>query len=300
MPDRARNLGWQLQLLLILLPWVLRASPVLSLPGLAMVSVGGGHSCALDIGSGNVSCWGEGNDGQLGNGEQTSQKTPVSVLGLTKPIAVSAGGLHSCVVEELGEVKCWGSGNYGQLGHGGISARSSASLVSRLAPSIDVSAGGSHTCVLERSGLVQCWGWDAFGQVGCTGATGESQRYPVPVTGLDDCVAVSAGGLHSCAAMRNGTVWCWGWGEHGQLGNGSSPSHAEPSIVPGITDAVDVVCGHEHSCAKLSSGDITCWGQGVQLQLQNSYDVWEKTSRRSLPLYAAVELPWSLPLGLAW
>ena len=37
---------------------------------------------------------------------------------------------------------------------------------------------------------------------------------------LTDVVQVTAGNWHSMALKANGTVYAWGWGQYGQLGNG--------------------------------------------------------------------------------
>ena len=40
---------------------------------------------------------------------------------------------------------------------------------------------------------------------------------------FDHVTAISTGYGHSCALRQNQTVWCWGWGEAGQLGSGGRP-----------------------------------------------------------------------------
>jgi alpha-tubulin suppressor-like RCC1 family protein len=54
---------------------------VLGLSGYGLrVSGGGNHTCAILV-DGDVKCWGQNESGQLGNGNNTSSKTPVDVLG---------------------------------------------------------------------------------------------------------------------------------------------------------------------------------------------------------------------------
>ncbi len=91
--------------------------------GVAAVSAGGevsgvlpSHTCAVTTG-GQVKCWGDGAEGQLGNGAASSSNVPVDVQGLTSGVrSVSAGGHHSCAVTTDDMTKCWGANLYGQLG----------------------------------------------------------------------------------------------------------------------------------------------------------------------------------------
>jgi hypothetical protein len=48
----------------------------------------------------------------------------------------------------------------------------------------------------------------------------------------DDVQDVAVGDDFACAVTRHGIVWCWGHNEHGQLGDGTLVSRAEPRRVP--------------------------------------------------------------------
>lgn len=88
-----------------------------------------GTYCAV-LTSGRVDCWGDGYDGQLGNGtyggSSGDSTVPVKVKGLggsatlTGVVTVrgSLGDGNFCAIVKSGKVDCWGYGEYGELGNG--------------------------------------------------------------------------------------------------------------------------------------------------------------------------------------
>ncbi len=76
-----------------------------------------GHTLALTA-QGAVWAWGDGADGQLGDGGRSDHDLPVAVMGLPKIAAVRAGGIHSMALDTNGNVWCWGGNSFGQIGNG--------------------------------------------------------------------------------------------------------------------------------------------------------------------------------------
>lgn len=61
--------------------------------------------------------------------------------------------------------------------------------------------------------------------------------------------------------LDDGTVWGWGDGRTGQLGNGREASSAIPVRVTGITDAVQVVAEMYSAAVRTKGGNVLAWGK---------------------------------------
>ncbi len=86
--------------------------------GAASVEAGGGHNCAVTT-AGGARCWGNNDDGELGDGTTTGRPIPVDVVGLQNGVAgISAGATHTCAFTAAGVARCWGWNHNGELGDG--------------------------------------------------------------------------------------------------------------------------------------------------------------------------------------
>lgn len=116
-------------------------------------------------------------------------------------------------------------------------------------------------------------GSNSNGQLG--DGTTTDRHAPVPVTGLPaSATQVEAGGRHTCALLIDGTVWCWGKGGNGELGNGSTSDSSVPVEVAGLPPAAQIAIGGTQisgnaSCALTVAGGVFCWGWNASGQLGN-------------------------------
>ncbi|MBT4066014.1 MAG: RCC1 repeat-containing protein, partial [Euryarchaeota archaeon] len=148
------------------------------------ISAGVDHTCAI-LDNGAVSCWGEGDNGELGNGDTLDRLIPTltSSLGANRTaVAISAGTYHTCALLDNGSVSCWGDNSQGQLGDGTNTNRNTPTQTLSLGTNrtaVAISLGQFHTCVILDNGAVSCWGYNWYGQLG-NGATSVSGPTPTP------------------------------------------------------------------------------------------------------------------------
>jgi alpha-tubulin suppressor-like RCC1 family protein len=243
------------------------------------VAAGGAQTCAV-LSDGHVDCWGDNEDGQLGNGTYSERSsTPVEVEGLSDATQVTAGEDHTCAGLSGGHVDCWGGNEFGELGNGTETDSDMPVEVQGISDATQVAAGSQYTCAVLSGGHVDCWGRNDEGQLG-NGTYSERSSTPVEVQGISDATQVTAGEDHACALLSGGRVDCWGRNDEGQLGNGTTVSSDTPVEVQGVSDATQVTAGEDHTCALLSSGRIDCWGDNEFGELGNGTD----SDRSSTPV----------------
>ena len=215
------------------------------------------HQCMVV--DGGVQCWGFNGNGQLGNGTNVANNRPQQAIAAGNgATGVSASEYSTCAVVD-GGVSCWGYGDFGQLGNGGrASSATPVAAIGGGSGATVVAKGGDHACAIVRGG-VSCWGLNFDGQLGV--ATSEQfLSRPTPVTALSDNVtALATGAAHNCA-LRAGTVWCWGYNEQGQLGDGTLTNRRAPVAVVGLPSGTTALFARGHTTCAISSGNAYCWG----------------------------------------
>jgi alpha-tubulin suppressor-like RCC1 family protein len=159
-------------------------------------------------------------------------------------------------------VACSGQNYYGQLGNGGTTDGSSFTTVGGGLPgaTAKVVAGDQFACALYPTGQLWCWGDDLAGELG-TGTNAMISTMAVRATATADWADVAAGDVHTCGVKTDGTLWCWGHGDYGQLGIGTLPPSSPTPIQVGTdTDWKSVVGVHHSTCALKQDGTRWCFG----------------------------------------
>jgi len=246
----------------------------------SIVHFSGDHTdvCAV-LDNGELWTWGVNSYGELGIGEEDIKKPiPVQAFDPANPTtgnyvtnakrAFCAGSTH-CYDDEDGKIYCSGANTYGQLGQGtGSTTKSLVFLeVPGITNAIDVAieswAITVAVCALKSTdNTVWCWGQGkAAGDLNTDTPTQWVDASSNPITGI---TKIRSGHHHTCGLKSDGTVWCQGVNDSGQLGDGTYNNSRYTVIqVPGINDAVDLSVGREHSCVLRSNDTIYCWGSNT-------------------------------------
>jgi hypothetical protein len=216
----------------------------------------------------------------LGHNRTIYGYTLYPVPGLANVVA-AATGLASFAVLADGRLLAWGSGANGILGTTTLAefeeraqSRGRVNTPTPVAVRFDavtVSCRSEHALALARDGAVYAWGLGRSGQLGIgplptVNFRSRSARvmpevpYPVRVPDLGDVTAISAGGAHSLALRKDGTVLAWGENKLGQIGDGTLLNRERPVVVPGIRNAVAIAASSHFSVAVLADGTAMEWG----------------------------------------
>lgn len=220
------------------------------------VDAGGSHTCAVDVAGGGF-CWGEGGGQQqnrlgIGSTSGATVPTPLVMPEGRSVAAVAAGGeWHSAAIDPEGRVYVWGWGRAGQLGDTGTSATVVPVEMPLPAGMVatQISAGADHTCIVDQHGDVFCWGRGTDGQLGGGVAADSPQLVHVRVPDGVAAATLDVGDDHACIVDVAGDVWCWGAGDDGRLGTGTSTSESVPVLVDLPWDAAGVTAGAAHTVA---------------------------------------------------
>ena len=184
---------------------------------------------------GTVWAWGYNWYGSLGDGTTTNRLTPVQVVGLTDVTAIATGGYHTFAWKSDGTIWAWGTNQAGQFGDGTRTSSSVPVEIPELTDIAAIAAHNSYTMLLKTDGTVWTCGNSDFSWWYGGDAT-EIHYVPTRVPGLTDVIAVAAG-LHFAAALQSdGTIWCWGDNEFGQLGDGTTFNSLYPVQILGAVE----------------------------------------------------------------
>jgi alpha-tubulin suppressor-like RCC1 family protein len=234
-----------------------RSVPVREVAGLSditEISAGANTSFALTR-DGKVYGWGDGTQGQMGDGARVRRSRAALIEGLPSITRVAAGAAHALFLDTAGKV--WQTGVLGDF------FTAVPAQLPGLTDIVAIASGCYSALALDRAGTVYEWG--AYYEY----ASGEP-RYmrrdkPTAVPITDPVAQISASCSHNLALTRTQRLWSWGNNSQGALGDGTFISRSTPRPIAGVANFTQISAGNEFSLALQSDGRVVSWGYSESL-----------------------------------
>jgi len=248
-----------------------------------MVTCGFQHSIVLTAAARVFTC-GRGSSGQLGHGSQQNERSltclSMELFGTSRIGMVACGSRHSVALAVCGGLYMWGNNSRGELG---TDDRDMRLVPTKLADGscsdeqgVFVAAGGSNTIVVTVQGGLWACGNGLRGRLGLdttedrlvltrVGGGGGADGGGVGlVFGGGDVLMASCGYRHTLVVTKKGSVWAYGEGLFGGLGQEDFKYRTTPAPVDRVYfDHQCIVCVHtgpRHSVAVTENGKLYMWG----------------------------------------
>jgi len=218
---------------------------------------------------GTLWAWGLNSYGQLGqNGNETSTlykvSSPTQVgSGTDWSNEISRGDKFASAIKTDGTLWMWGQNQHGALGQneGGTPA-SKSSPVQIPGTWSKAYAGMNFTAAIKTNGELWMWGVNTSGQLGQNSISSSFGGYssPVQIPGTTWSKA-HVGRKHTLAIKTDGTLWAWGDGSAGPLGQNqpNTADYSSPVQLPGTTWR-NCWSGSYQSFATKTDGTLWAWG----------------------------------------
>ena len=163
----------------------------------------------------------------------------------------------------MSELWLWGENYSGTLGDGTYDAKSSP--VQTIAGGTDwklVASGYHNTLAIKNDGSLWAWGSNNHGSLG-DGTTNDTNM-PIQIGEDKNWSKLGAGNAYwdaSAAIKTDGTLYLWGYGGYGSLGNENTDDVSSPiQTVAGGTDWKQVSRAWDHTGAIKTDGTLWMWG----------------------------------------
>jgi alpha-tubulin suppressor-like RCC1 family protein len=260
-----------------------RSSPVQTTAGgtnWKQIACGANITSAIKT-DGTLWTWGYNFYGQLGDNTSTNRSSPVQTIAFGNNWKqVSCAAQHTAAIKTDGTLWTWGRNSYGQLGDNSNVGKSSPVQTVTFATNWkQVSCFGFSTAAIKTDGTLWTWGDNSFGKLGDNTRTHRSSPVQTIAFGTN-WKQVACGYRYITATKTDGTLWTWGLGTSGQLGDNTIFTKSSPvQTIAGGTNWKQVSCGKQHTAAIKTDGTLWNWGDNSYAQLGNN-----TTAHRSSPV----------------
>lgn len=216
---------------------------------------------------GTVWAWGNGDDGELGNGGTAD--SPIEPVQVQLPAGVHAVAIGEAkdegfAIDSTGQGWAWGRNEAESLCLGQSGVQLTPMKVSGMTNAAEVRGGGRHVLWRLKDGTVAVCGTNSVGQLGL-GPSARQRSTPTVVPGLSGISQISSGGDTSAARTSSGSVYMWGENADGEIGIGSTePAIYEPALVslPGPAEQISAGGSNLFNPFSLAlvGGQVYGWG----------------------------------------
>jgi alpha-tubulin suppressor-like RCC1 family protein len=240
----------------------------------ASISAGGSHTVALKT-DGTLWAWGFNNRGQLGDGSTIKKTLPTQIDTAQNWKVIASGSVHNFAIKNDGTLWGWGANFNSQLGDATTIDRTTPTLISN-ANWNSVACSYNHTLAIKADGTLWAWGLNTYGQLGIgvvfIGGVTQTANKTIPTRiGTDNnWKLVDCGGAnssYSAAIKTDGSLWAWGYGSFGNIGDGNTYSWTAPIRIGNAIDWKEISLGSGHSIAVKSNQSLWGWGLNASGQL---------------------------------
>jgi phosphodiesterase/alkaline phosphatase D-like protein len=229
------------------------------------VQGGSANACATNA-EGQLWCWGD--VLTLGTTETEPTRTPlrVSMPDNGAVVSFTVGITNICAITENANAYCWGDNRSGEMGLGFATQKpyllptlvtlpGSATIAS-------FALGRHRSCALDTNGGGWCWGDNYEGSFGNNSYLDSATPQRVLVPNNEPLSNLSTGWYHTCAITTSGTPWCWGSGDWGRLGTGTTlggKTFRQPVLPAGVV-LTSIHAGLSTTCARDTTNNVWCFG----------------------------------------
>ena len=203
------------------------------------------HNMAIQS-SGTLWAWGYNAYGQLGTGDLTNRSSPTQVGSLSNWIQISCGYDHTMAIKNDSTLWACGYNNFGQLGLNTNAVNRASTFVQVGAGNswAQVAAGRTTTAAIQSNGTLWTWGQNNFGRLGLnTSTTYKLGPTQVGTLSIWSKISNQAVAYQMAGIQTNGTLWMWGNGGSGQLGNNDTSNQSSPIQVGALNTWTQAVVG---------------------------------------------------------
>ena len=185
---------------------------------------------------GTLWSWGVNFLGTLGlnQAHEARVSSPVQIPGTTWS-KVDATGQCTMALKTDGTIWAMGDNQFGSLGQNSLVKYSSPVQIGDQTNWVSISTGNGAQAAVNTSGQLWVWGNNVEGNLGQNNVIKYSSPVQIPGTNWAHC-NIGDGEKRFLATKTDGTLWTWGDGMQGQMGNstaGNNSHYSSPIQIPG-------------------------------------------------------------------